>query len=311
MPSIKKIQESLNTLTVFESEYSLRIKSDPEDLSLKLTYQNIRSQINELQQQLYFENINREKEIIELRLIGDKAKFGSFPLKLVGGLTNSFSKAILNSSKYFQYGNKGGAKIEKIISDSIDLRLERLGSGSTIFFLSARTSPDLFGNSIIQNSLENIFELFNSQTGDQVIENISNVGAKSIKYFSSFLKESLNDDLEIDLSWHTPQESTLKWEGTKDKISSLFATLNNIKLSEPEEIYFEGEIITLSLKGKFEIFTKEKERLYGNFPNELVDKMKQLHIGDYCKGSIQKMSIISPSSEKEKIEYSLKEIAIY
>ena len=229
---------------------------------------------------------------------------------MVGGLTNSFSNAIFNTSKYFQFGNKGGVKIDSIINETIDLRLEGLGKGSTIFYLSAKTSPDLFGNSVIQNSLDNVFDLLNSQSPEQIIDNISIVGSRSIKYYSDFFEELNKDDLELDLTWHTPNENVKRWEGTKEKILSLYNTLNNIKLSEPEEIDFEGEIITLSLKGRFEILSIDKERFYGTFPNELIEQIKQLHVGDFCKGTILKTTIFNPATGKEKYEYVLRDIDI-
>lgn len=308
MPSIKKIQDSIEQLRAFASEYSLQLKAEPNNFSLSLTLQSIQNQIDELQHQLYQENLKREKEIVQLRLKGRIAKFGTFPLSLVGGLTNSFSNAVFNTSKYFQFGNKGGTKIDRMITETIDLRLEGLGRGSTIFYLSARTSPDLFGNSVIQNSLDNVFELLNSQSEEQIIENINIVGSKSIKYFSDFFEELNNDDLELDLTWHTPNENLRTWEGTKDRILSLYNTLNSIKLSEPEEVDFEGEIITLSLKGRFEIFTVDKERFYGTFPNELIEVIKQLHVGDFCKGVLLKTTIFNPATGKEKYEYTLRDI---
>jgi hypothetical protein len=310
MPSIKKIQDSLQELTTFVSEYATLLKAEPSNFAYKLTIQSLESQIAELQHQLYQENLKREKEIVQLRLKGRVAKFGTFPLSLVGGLTNSFSNAVFNTSKYFQFGNKGGVKIDNIINETIDLRLEGLGRGSTIFYLSAKTSPDLFGNSVIQNSLDNVFDLLNSQSPEQIIENISIVGSRSIKYYSDFFEELNKDDLELDLTWHTPNETVKNWDGTKEKILSLYNTLNSIKLSEPEEISFEGEIITLSLKGRFEIFSKDKERFYGTFPNVLVEQIKQLHVGDFCKGTILKTIIFNAATGKEKYEYILRDIEI-
>lgn len=291
-------------------KYSINFKKEPKNFSLKLTIDNIRSQIEELQEQLYRENLKREKEIVQLRFKGKMASFGTIPLSMVGGLTNSISNAIFHTSKYYQFGNKGGVRIERAINESIDLRLEGIGKGSTIFYLSAKTSPDLFGNSIIQNSLENTFELFNSESPEQIIENISVVGSRSVKYFSNFFKELTSDDLELDMTWHTPNEDIKNWNGTKEKILALYNTLNTIKLSEPEEITFVGEIITLSLKGKFEILSIEKERFYGTFPNNLTEIIKQLHVGDFCKGIILKTTIFNPATGKEKYEYILQNIEI-
>ena len=310
MASIKKLNENISKLSAVLEEYDIQFSKEPDNFSIKLTIDNLKSQIEDLQGQLRHENLKREKEIVQLRFKGKIAQSGTFPLSLVGGLTDAFSSAIFNTSKYFQYGNKGGTKIDKIINDNIDLRFEGLGRGSTIFYLSATTSPDLFGNSIIQNSLENIFALLNSETMDSLIENVSVVGYRSVKYYSNFFKKLNNDDLELQLTWHTPDEIVKEWYGTKDKILILYTTLNSIQLKEPEEIAFAGEIITLSWKHKFEILSKDKERFYGTFPNELTEIIKQLHVGAFCKGVILKTTIFNPATGKEKYEYILREIEI-
>jgi hypothetical protein len=305
MASIKKLQENIDSLSNLVSKYDSQLVENKENHAVKLTLDNIKSQIEELQKELYYENIKREKEIVKLRFIGQFARFGTLPLELVGNITNSFFKAIFNSSKYFQYGNKGGARIDKLITQTIDLRLEGIGRGSTIFYLSAKTSPDLFGNSIIQGSLENTFGLLNSETVDQTLDSISKLGSRSIKYYSNFIKELTQDDLELELSWHTPTETVKIWEGKKQQMLTLYNTLNSIKFLEPEEIDFEGEIITLSLKGKFEILTWDKERIFGTFPINLLDEIKQLHIGDSCSGTILKTTFQNPVTGKNRYEYLL------
>ncbi len=307
MSSIKKLTQGIEELTIFIDKYKKLSQEDPNNFSHKLTLQSLESQISELQQQLHRENLKREKEIIQLRLKGGVTEFGTFPLSLVGGITNSFYKLVFNASKYFEYGDKGGDKIKRIINDKIDLRLENLGLGSTIFYLSAKTSPDMFGNSIIQKSLDNVFGLLNSEYQDRIIENIPVVGSESIKYLSCFLKELDKNDLELDLTWHTPDETIKKWDGTKKKISSIYNNLNNIQLSKPKKIKLEGTIITLSLKGKFEIYSDNK-RYEGKYPNELTEKIKQLHVGNSCKCVISQTTIFNQATDKKKYEFSLIEI---
>ena len=96
MASIKKITDNISQLSTVVEEYSIALTKDPQNFSLKITIDNLRSQIDDLQNQLYQENLKREKEIVQLRFKGKIAKFGTFPLSLVGGLTNSFSNAVFN-----------------------------------------------------------------------------------------------------------------------------------------------------------------------------------------------------------------------
>ncbi|MDD2438468.1 MAG: hypothetical protein PHF41_13145 [Massilibacteroides sp.] len=308
MANLARIKSHIEQLEPMIAQLEASLKASPNDFAIKLELTSLENQINDLREQLYRENLKREKEIIELRLIGQTANFGSIPLEFVGGITNNLSSAIFATSKFKKFGGKGGKKRDKIVQDTVDLRLEGIGRGSTIFYLSGRTSPDLFGNSIIQDTLKNTFELFHSQNTDELIERIGSVGVGSVKYISKFLSELSNDDLDIDLKWHSPDNQQYLWEGRKDNISRLYNSLNQMTISQPVDFDFAGELITISSKGKFEVLTTGNTHLFGQFSNDLLEKMKEFHIGDYCKGIITKTTIYNPLTDKEKIEYNLKMI---
>src|SRR5690554_4063233 len=87
MASIKKITDNISQLSAVVEEYSIALNKEPENFSLKITIDNLKSQIDDLHNQLYQENLKREKEIVQLRFKGKVARFGTFPLALVGGLT--------------------------------------------------------------------------------------------------------------------------------------------------------------------------------------------------------------------------------
>lgn len=308
MSSIGRIKNNVEQLEILIQDLDLELSKSPNDFALELQRKALTNQLEDLQQQLYHENLKREKEIIQIRLIGETANYGNLPLEYVSGITGNFSKSILNTSRYLKFGKKGGKKRERIIRNTIDLRLENIGRGSTIFYISGKTSPDLFGQSILQNSLENTFELFNSNTADEITENISHVGGNSLKFISKFLTELTKDDLECDLKWNSPDDKEYLWEGKKDNILTLYNSINQMVISEPIELEFEGELITISAKGKFEILTAENQRLYGSFSNDLLEKMQEFHIRDYCQGIITKTVIYNPLTDNEKVEYNLTEI---
>ncbi|RCW23132.1 hypothetical protein [Marinilabilia salmonicolor] len=308
MANIGRIKSHIEQLEPLIVDLQAKQKASPDDFAVKLELSSLENQINDLREQLYRENLKREKEIIELRLIGSTSNFGSIPLDFVGGITNNFSATVFNTSKFVKFGGKGGKKRNRIIQETVDLRLEGIGRGSTIFYLSGKTSPDLFGHSIIQEALKNTFELFQSKNADDLQEKIGNVGVGTIKYVSKFLNELSKDDLDIDLKWSSPEDQEFTWEGRKENILSLYNSLNQMTISQPVDIDFEGELITISSKGKFEVQTNEDTHLYGQFSNDLLEKMKEFHIGDFCKGIISKISIYNPITDKEKVEYNLKTI---
>ncbi len=308
MELIKKIKDNIEFLETSLQRYFQLSKQDPDNYAYQFTLKSLTQQIKELQFSLYQENIKREREIVKLVFKGGLANYGSIPLKSVGGLTDSFAKAILSTSKYVQFGDTGQRKLDKMIDETVDLRLNGIGQGSTVFYLSALTSPDLTGTSLIQNSLDNVFDLLNTENSETLLDKIYSVGTRSIKHYSSFLKEVTSARLEVDIVWNNPDGLTKKWVGTKEKIVALNQTLSTIKTTEPETIHIVGDIITLSLKGKFEILTADNIKYNGDFPIELTDKIKQLHVGSLCKAIILKTTIINELAKTEKFEYLLKDI---
>ncbi|MFV8371269.1 hypothetical protein [Flavobacterium sp. LB2P74] len=309
MATISNLQENIIYLRSQIEELSSLLSSEPQNFAVKIQIENYKSEITNLQSYLYTENLKRNKEIIALRLIGNIAKNGTFPLGSVGGITNSFSNALYKTSQFLQFGKKGGKKIETLMKNSLDIRLEGLGVGSTIFYVSAKTSPDIFGNSIVQNSLENTFELFSSNDESELMENIEKVGTKNSKYFSAFLEELIHDNLEVEITWESPNYETKKWFGTSEKISMFYNTFKSIEILEPETLSFESEIITLSLKNKIEVFDRSNNQTYTvKYPNSIMTLIKELHVGEVCNIVITKTTIINTLSQKEKFEYNLVEI---
>lgn len=308
MANLGRIISNIEQLEPIIAELELKIANFPNDFATKIQLMSFKNQIDDLYQQRYRENLKREKEIIELRLIGQSAKYGNIPLGFVGGITKNFSETIFSTSKFLKFGRKGGKKRDKLVQDTIDLRFEGIGRGSTVFYLSGKTSPDLFGGSIIQEALENTFKLFKSENPDKLLENIGDVGVSSIKPLSRFLLELSNDELDIDLKWQSPDEREYIWEGRAENINTLYNSLNQLNISEPIDIEFEGELITISAKGRFELKTTNDQHFYGQFSNDLLDKMKEFHIGDVCKGIITKTTISNPVTGKEKTEFNLKNI---
>lgn len=309
MESISRLNKSIEYLQSQIEELFPLLKSNPDDFALKLQIENYKSEISNLQKSLHDANLKRNKEIIALRLKGNIARFGTFPLESVGGITNSFSNALYKTSQFLQYGKKGGKKIESILKNSLDIRLEGMASGSTIFYISAKTSPDIFGKSLIQNSLENTFELFSSNNEMELMENIEKVGVKNSKYFSKFLDELVKDDLEIELTWESPDYEAREWVGDRDKILMFSNTFKNIEVSEPEILNFQAELITLSLKNKIEIRDIETGQIFPvRYESSFTEILKEFHIGELRDVTMDKTTIINTVSQKEKIEYNLLEI---
>lgn len=310
MSSIQRLKDNIQIFETMIEKSERQLSENQDDFSIKLSINNLRSQVSQLYSELYKENLKREKEIIQVRLKGEIAKYGSIPLEVLANLASSFSESIMQTSKYMKFGNRYIKNINKVIKSIIDLRIADIENGSTILYLTGNTSPDLFGNSTIQDSLENIFNLLESPNDEQLSENITTVGAKAVRGFTKLFSHLSREKLELNLKWDSPFDKSFSWEGDQEKIHSLYNTFNQLDIEKPEDIRFEGELITISLKRKFEIKVENRFTYYGMYPLDLLDEMKKLHIGAIVKGIITKTTFYNPLTDKEKHEYTLKDIKL-
>jgi hypothetical protein len=309
METIKSIKDRISFLKENIGAIQSKISFDTDRFSEVIFLENIQNELRELESKLYYENTLRNKEIISLRLIGGMAQYGTFPLEVIGDITTSFSKALYKTSQYIAYGNKGGSKIESFLKNSLDLRLEGVSSGSTIFNISARTNPDLFGNSTIQSSLESTFDFLNSDDDQRFVENIEKIGTKSPKYFSSFLFALIENNLEVEISWEGLDLIEKKWIGNRNKLTAIYNTLKDLKILPSNTIHITGKIVVLSIKNKIEVFDESANKTYTiRYDSTFSDKIKFLHIGEIKTFSIDETKIESIISQKEKTNYSLIDI---
>ena len=246
-----------------------------ESVSLSLTIDSLQSQLEQLQEELYQENRKREKEIVILHLTGQQAHYGSLPLLTVSDITEDLAKGIFHVSKFIQYGNTNPKDSNKIIQETIDLRLYDVQRGSTKLMISGATSPDLFGTSILQESLDSIIDLLNSDSQEKVMEHIENVGSDSIPHIASLLKTLNENSLEVNLIWDSPSMNLEIWDGNKNNILKLYNTLTAIESPEIETKIYDGEVITVSNEKKIRntngirinqnLCTQRPERSYQRF----------------------------------------------
>lgn len=103
--------------------------------------------------------IYREKEILEVRFIGETANNGSLPLLLHASLSKGLAESLITISTKIRKPKKNA---EYVNQTELDLRLANIVSGSTKFILSLEIEPDLFGWSLSQNTLSYWFEFFTS-----------------------------------------------------------------------------------------------------------------------------------------------------
>jgi len=304
MNEINKLESQINSIAKLLEQAESLLLSDPNNFSHQLSINSLKSQILELEHQLQFEKAKRDKEVIELRLIGKSAN-GTLPLEVLAKLADGFSGAIINSSLFIQFGKKKNKEKVTEINNIVNLRLAGISSGSTRLFITANSSPDLFGRSLSEESLNHTFNLLQSQSPEELTQSASKIGKDGVKKLYKFVTAISNADLEIDLNWTSPTNEKFDWKGTKESLVTVAQSLNNLQISDPETVLFSGELIGISLRGTFEIKTDDKKTIKGNYPNELIAEAKTLTIGSHYSGQLEKKTIINSATESERIFYTL------
>lgn len=304
MNEIQKIQSQIDDVAKMLLQYETLLSKEPDNFSHKISIDSLKTQVAELDKQLRFEKAKRYKEVIEIRLKGRTAN-GTLPLEVLAKLADGLSGTVLNASYFIQFGHKMQKVKAKQVHDIVDLRLAGLSTGSTRLFITANTAPDLFGRSLAEESLKHSFNLLQSESPDELTESASKVGKESVKKLYKFLTAISNAELEVDLNWSSPTNEKYEWQGTTQNLLKVAQSLTNIQMSEPEVIEFSGELITISLRGNFEIKSDDKQTIRGTFPNDLLEEIKTLTIGSYYACKLEKRIIVNLATESEKVYYTL------
>ncbi|MBZ4042104.1 hypothetical protein [Flavobacterium hibisci] len=242
------------------------------------------------------------------RLKGKVANVGKLPLDLLGEFAKSLSDCIIESSRKYQYGNKGGAKILALIKNTVDLRFDRLVPGSTHILVTGNNSPDLFGNSMIENALINTFDLLNVHNDSELMDKSEKYGGAGIKKLNKILNLSISNHLEFDLEWSSPNSKIFKWEGNFDRIKQLNNSISKIETVTPEEIEISGTLVMQSLKGQLEIDDNEGKTFKVLFPMSFLEKIKEFQIGESFSAVIIKNTLKNSITKEEKVSFELMEI---
>jgi len=308
MSAVAKLNKNIDKARSMVDNYKTLIVDEPENIAYQLTLGSLENHLSDLQGQLRRELEAREKEIVELRLKGNLAQNGTIPLSILADIAKYVSGAIYTSSQRIRKGKDPRGRIPNEVINTLDLRLAGISHGSTKLLLTGNTSPDLFGYSLLEDSLEKTFELLNSENTEQIAESITKIGPASVRRINAFLKTLINHNLEIDLTWSSPALEPHKWEGDNQKIQMMSNTFESITTSRPEMLNVVGELIMASLKGQFEVESIDGSTYRGIFPADLLPKIKELHVGDKVTCNIEKETILNNITNYKKISFMLIDI---
>lgn len=306
MFSIARIEtlraETRNLLDAQERELAAK----PESHFRQMLVESTKARLNDLTRQLIHERERRALEVVEVRLTGPAAHFGTLPGHILGPLTEAFTDMLVQAGRFIRHGSRGSvAEIRNLF----DVRLNRMASGSTRLFYTLRTTPDLFGESLAEETLNRTFGVLSVQSADQVVGQAARYGKPAVQGLAKFLRILEESHLEAGVEWVSPTDFERTWEGSAQRISQLKHALETIASEEPREIPFTGVMITESLRGKFEVETHAGLRYGGTVPPELLPDLVAVAVGEECQGVLLETLTKNTTTGAEKRTYELQRIA--
>ena len=307
MYSIARIEQLIRSAREVLAEQEAALLEKSGSAYRQMLVESSRAQVDEFTRQLVDEKAKRDLEVIEIRLIGEKAQHGPLPLHILSELTDSFEEILVQAGRFLLYGSQGQHPIQEI-RNLMDVRLKRVASGSTRLFVTAKTNPDLFGHSLAEDSLAHTFGLLNAETATDLSEQVASLGSKSVRGVTRFLRALTESQLQAHVDWQTPVDATINWTGTLDRIGLLQHSLANISQEEPKEVSFDGEVLMESIRGygKFEIRDCKTGKVYKGFaPKPVLPSLLALHVGEGCKGTLLETVVENQASTEQKRVYEL------
>lgn len=269
----------------------------------QLSTQSLRAHVQDLQRQLREAKQERAVEVLQVRLLGNIARDGTIPLYLLSHLSAKIADALHAASQKM----KSGRRVQRIspnIVELLNLRLADLAPGSTRLFITGDVAPDLFGFSLLESSLDEVFRLFRAEDESELASAVSIVGIRSARDIRDFLTTVKTAELELELSWSAADATTRRWNGTYDSISKLSRSLGNFKVVEPTQLRITGEVVTLSSRGRFEIYADGK--MYaGTFPADILPQIAGIHIGEHVSASLERTIVINTVTHVQKDTFTL------
>lgn len=305
MSSIAHLQELREAALAQAQEHELLADQFPDNAFYHLTFQQAKTRGEQITAEIIQRQRQREKEIVEVRLIGKTATHGTLPLDTLAILSGSFSDTVQNISRYAVAGAKPTKRIKNEVHQRLDLRLASIAPGSTRLFISGQTNPDLFGYSLLDTALTRTFDLLGAEAPTDVLDQVAAVGHPSIVALQRYLRGLHDCGLEAEMNWDTPAHTDRSWYGNKNRLVKLSNMLGRVAQEAPVTFQFSGIVVSLSLKGVAEIEDNRQGRLVARYFEALLPAVQRLHIGQECQGTMVKQTVVHTTTGLRKSSYTL------
>jgi len=251
-----------------------RAKESPDDFFLQLAAKNQRDAARDAERETLMADIEEAGELIDLRFMGPRAT-GSIPLDWFIRAVEPLSKSWKLAAHRLRHGTDAARSVGSDISNALNLKLAGLAYGSTRIFVTGNALPDLTGESLLQATLTQTFQLLNSKN-DDFYDAVDAVGGKAAHQMSEFMKALDQGGYAAEFKWLSPR-GLRQWEGRPDEITRIRVLLDTIREPERYEEVIVGRVAGITDTGRLELRTDDG-KVSVRFPLKLTEQVQRLTI---------------------------------
>lgn len=277
----RKIAEASEMLVADEA----RVQSEPGNLGLSLGLASMRAHINDLRHQLHLERAARAKEVVGLRLTGERLKFGSIPLPLLARIADTLSGAWAALAWRAQHGDDPKRLPDDFVA-GLNLCLAGLTSGSTQLAITGNTLPDLLGDSPVEAGLRATFSLLQAEP-EQIAQRAAEAGTRATRRIAQLLR-------------------TFERERCGAEIARKSSQLSALQVKPPQTMDQDCEVELLAKTGRVGLRSLDTgEKISAHYPRDLYSAVQELHLGHRARFRLQLSRVFNENTQQEVKSYTL------
>lgn len=282
------------------------LTDSPDDFAAKLSARSWETHMEEMQQELRQTKEAMRRELVEVRLFGAQVDNGSIPLRLLSRISHHINTIIGSAAHHIRHGVNPARGVSDELANELDLRLSGLAFGSSRLLISGNIAPDTTGESLLDISLERLFDVINSTTSNEIHDLVPVIGTKAFREIDELLGAFESQNIGASMRWSAPNEREHSWGGSLQAVRTTRARLAQISQREPEPEQLSGTVRSLSDTGRIAVqLVGEPKLVRIRFPKALYNDVQQLTLGATVTLNTIKHSFIDELTGEEVVRYVL------
>jgi hypothetical protein len=250
-----------------------RLEASPDSAFARMQAQNLTQAFNDLEHDDGIRDARRNGELLEFRLIGPQVESGSVSLEVFFKIAEPFYRAVKYAAHRIRYGF-AATRVPEAITDLLNLKLAGLTAGSARLLITGNAVKDLTGESLLQNTYLNVFQLLQANE-DDFYPGVDSVGIASAQALGEMVNAVEKSGLAADLTWLSPTNYEFRWDGRPSELMRISAMLHSVHEPIEREETVSGEIAGILDTGRMILRTDQGKTTirFSKGDTALVQKM--------------------------------------